>query len=85
MANAIMIALGKAKRPSGHVKLGSHSDEMEEEEEETGLTASEEEIEAAKMMREAKSDEEFAHALKAFIKLCWMQLESEEEEGEGEY
>lgn len=72
MANAIMIALGKPKK---HMGMGR--EEPEEDESESGIDVSSEEVEAAKMMREAKNDEDYAAALKAFIKLCSMSEEGE--------
>lgn len=67
MANAIMIALGKAK-PKGMGMGGEHADAASEHEED--ISVADDELEAAKMMREAKSDEDFAKALKAFIQIC---------------
>lgn len=72
MANAIMIALGKPKK---HMGMGG--EEPEEDESESGIDVSSEEVEAAKMMREAKNDEDYASALKAFIKLCSMGNEED--------
>jgi len=64
-----------SKRPSLSVIIGKGRDDAEEEtsepdEDSDVLGVSEEEVEAAKVMREAKSDEEYAKALKAFIKIC---------------
>ena len=70
MANAIMIALGKAKPKSGHMGMGESPHDEVENEEESDVELADDELEAAKMMREAKSDEDFAKALKTFVKIC---------------
>ena len=63
--NAIMIALGKPKDDEEKSKPG-----MEDDDEEADIDVGEDELSAAKAMRSAKSDEDYAKALKAFIKLC---------------
>lgn len=74
MANAIMAIVGKMKKKPNFDKSsddsdpGSNSDSDEESSESS--SASEDEVKAARVLRNAKSDEEYARALKAFIKLC---------------
>lgn len=54
-----MIALGKPK-----------GEKEDDEEEDDVLAADEDLVTAAKAVRTAKSDEDYAKALKGFIKLC---------------
>lgn len=72
-----VVSFGSAsKRPSLAIVLGGkgHEEEGGEEpapdEDDDVLGVSDDELEAAKTMREAKTDEEYAKALKAFIKIC---------------
>lgn len=61
---ALVIALGKGGGDEGD------SDDRDPEDVDDDIDISDDEVEAAKAMRAAKSDEEYAKALKAFIKLC---------------
>jgi len=59
--NAIMIALGKeSKKPSSD----------EEDDESADIDVDDDLVTAAKAVRGAGSDEEYAKALKGFVKLC---------------
>lgn len=60
--NVIAMALGKPKKPS--------EDEDKADEEEESDDVASDELEAAKAVRSAKSDEDYAAALKTFVKLC---------------
>lgn len=67
MANAIMIALGKAKKKGDEEPADdAGSDEGDSED----IAVDEDEVAAAKAVRSAKSDDEYAKALKAFIQIC---------------
>ena len=57
--NAILLAL----KPKGGPASGDEEGGDE-------LSVDDDELEAAKAMRSAKTDEEYASALKAFIQLC---------------
>ncbi len=73
MPNAIMIALGKAKKPP--------TDESDEEmSEHDDISLDEDEKAAAKLAFDAKSPEEYGKALKAFVQLCSLNHEEYEEE-----
>lgn len=79
MANAIMIALGKAKRGS-HGDDAEHddddrdehdmSDPMADDDDGSDIDVDEDEMAAGKAAFEAKTPEEYTKALKALIKLC---------------
>ena len=62
---AIMIALEKAKSKG---KASEESDDEEESSEDDAVDP--DELEAAKAVRSAKTDEAYANALKTFIKIC---------------
>lgn len=65
--NAIMDALGKAK---GDSSKSANPPAPEHDEEDDALSVSKSQIAAAKAVRRAASDEDYAKALKAFFKLC---------------
>lgn len=72
MPNAIMIALGKAKKPP----TGDDEDaDMESEESGDDISVGKLEMAAAKAAYNAKSEEEYAKALKAFFEACSMKEE----------
>ena len=58
------------KKPGIALILGSKHSEPDGDEGEDDIDVSEDELEAVKTLRSAKDDEEYAKALKAFIKLC---------------
>ena len=66
--NAIMDALGKAKGDSS--KSANPPAPERDDEEDDALSVSKSQIAAAKAVRRAASDEDYAKALKAFFKLC---------------
>lgn len=84
MANAIMVAIGKAK-PKGMRDEPSERDlehrMVDEEDEAEDIDVDEGEMAAAKAAYDAKSAEEYAKALKAFVQLCYTKHEEEEKEG----
>lgn len=70
MHNAIMIALGKAKHPMGDDEdtEGDSGDESGDD-----ISVNKLEMTAAKAAYNAKSEEEYAKALKAFFEACSMK------------
>lgn len=56
------------KKPGIALILGSKGGK--EEEEDDDIEVSEDELEAVKTLRSAKDDEDYAKALKAFVKMC---------------
>lgn len=73
-----MIALGKAKKPGLAAMDEPSEDDVSMSDEDIDID--EDEMAAAKMAFDAKSPEEYAKALKAFVHLCYSQHESSEEE-----
>lgn len=68
--NAIMIAIGKAKKKPGFLGGGSKEPDGDEPDGDESSGSSEDETAAFKAFEDASSSEDKMTALKTFIKLC---------------
>ena len=82
MPNAIMIALGKTKMKKSSEEEPSERDigHYGESEEDEDIDVGEEELAACKAAFEAKDAETYCKALKAFVHLCMLKHEEDEED-----
>lgn len=80
MKPSLEVIIGKGKPPKG-LASSMADDESSPDMHDDDIDVDEDEMDAAKLAYDAKSPEEYAKALKAFVHLCYLKHEDSEKEG----